>query len=124
MIGSSGFVTELKVCCDKLESVARPKAFIQWVSHPVSCKVRLYNRLFKHAHPEDPTEVPGGFLSDCNRDALHVISNAVVDVSVSKCQAGDRFQFERIGYFTPHYDSTPEKLIFNCTVRLREDTSK
>ncbi|XP_062522925.1 uncharacterized protein LOC134197596 [Corticium candelabrum] len=36
---SSGFVTELKVYCDKLESVAKPRAFIQWVSHPVSCEV-------------------------------------------------------------------------------------
>ena len=39
-----------------------------------------------------------------------MISNAVVDVSVSKGQAGDRFQFERIGYFTPDYDSTPKKV--------------
>ena len=39
-----------------------------------------------------------------------MISNAVVDVSVSKGQAGDRFQFKRIGYFTPDYDSTPDKV--------------
>lgn len=121
---SSGSVSELQVHCDKLDSVAKPKAFIQWVSHPVSCQVRLYDRLFKHANPEDPSEVPGGFLSDCNRDALQVISSALVDVSASNAQVGDRFQFERIGYFTPDYDSTPENLIFNCTVKLREDTSK
>ena len=47
----------------------------------------------------------------CVQDALQIISNAVVDVSASKAQVGDRFQFERIGYFTPDYDSTAENVI-------------
>ncbi|MGH0185432.1 UNVERIFIED_CONTAM: hypothetical protein FKN15_017883 [Acipenser sinensis] len=60
----SGKVVELQVSCARADAREKPKAFIQWVSNPLRCEVRLYERLFLHKNPEDPSEVPGGFLSD------------------------------------------------------------
>merc|ERR1712142_1330595 len=91
------------------------RCFIQWISKPTVCEVRLYETLFQHAHPEDPTEVPGGFLTDCNKDSLEVISSAFVDESVSNAKLYDKFQFERIGFFAVDKDSTDKKLVFNRT---------
>lgn len=51
--------------CDPSE--LKPKAFIHWVAQPVRCEVRLYERLFYHKSPEDPAEVPGGYLTDVNK---------------------------------------------------------
>eukprot|EP00118_Oscarella_pearsei_P002818 m.11750 g.11750 ORF g.11750 m.11750 type:complete len:759 (+) comp23586_c0_seq2:134-2410(+) len=118
---STGTAVELKVTGDRLESVSKPKAFIHWVSNPLSCEVRLYNRLFIH---KNPAEVPGGILNDCNKDSLEVIEGALVDQSVQGAQVGDQFQFERVGYFSPDYESTEDKLVFNCTVSLKEDANK
>ncbi|KAI2661235.1 Glutamine--tRNA ligase [Labeo rohita] len=62
----SGKVCELEVTCASSDSVEKPKAFIHWVSDPLQCEVRLYENLFLHKNPEDPAEVPAGFLSDIN----------------------------------------------------------
>ncbi|KFP92495.1 Glutamine--tRNA ligase, partial [Apaloderma vittatum] len=97
---ASGRVIELEVTCTKSDVAEKPKAFIHWVSEPLVCEVRLYERLFLHKNPEDPCEVPGGFLSDLNPDSLRVISNALVDVSVLSARPFDKFQFERLGYFS------------------------
>ncbi|XP_035676746.1 glutamine--tRNA ligase-like isoform X1 [Branchiostoma floridae] len=119
-----GEITELKVKCQQADMAEKPKAFIHWVSEPVSCEIRLYERLFKHKHPEDPEEVPGGFLTDCNKDSLTVIPAALLDASVKGAQVYDKFQFERIGYFSIDPDSKPDKLVFNRTVNLKEDAGK
>ena len=121
---SSGMPIELKVTCEKTEQADKPKAFIHWVSAPVLCEVRLYERLFKHRNPEDPSEVPGGFVSDCSRDSLTVIPEAYTDISVKDAKTYDRFQFERNGFFSVDPDSTAEKLVFNRTVTLKEDPGK
>ncbi|XP_043407951.1 glutamine--tRNA ligase isoform X3 [Chelonia mydas] len=63
---AGGQVMELEVTCTKSNSVEKPKAFIHWVSDPLVCEVRLYEQLFLHKNPEDPAEVPAGFLSDLN----------------------------------------------------------
>ncbi|PVD25217.1 hypothetical protein C0Q70_15715 [Pomacea canaliculata] len=112
---SEGEITELRVKCNSASDAAKPKGFIHWVSEPLPCEVRLYERLFLHKNPEDSNEVPGGFLSDVNRDSLTVLSNAVVDVSVRSAKVFDRFQFERNGFFS---------LVFNRTVTLKEDPGK
>uniref|UniRef100_A0A8C2WQ35 Glutamine--tRNA ligase n=1 Tax=Cyclopterus lumpus TaxID=8103 RepID=A0A8C2WQ35_CYCLU len=117
-------VVELEVTCCSSETAEKPKAFIHWVSQPLTCEVRLYERLFLHKHPEDQSVVPNGFLSDINPDSLHVISGALVDTSVKRAKALDRFQFERVGYFSLDPDSTADKLIFNRTVTLKEDPGK
>ncbi|XP_053576782.1 glutamine--tRNA ligase [Bombina bombina] len=120
----SGKVIELEVTCVRSDASDKPKAFIHWVSDPLQCEVRLYDRLFLHKSPEDPSEVPGGFLSDLNSDSLSVISKAFVDQSVKNAKALDKFQFERLGYFSVDPDTTQDKIVFNRTVTLKEDPGK
>jgi len=120
---SNGNITELHARCESSSDV-KPKAFIQWVCQPLVCEVRLYDRLFLHPNPEDTKEVPGGFLSDINRDSLTVISDAMVDRSVAGAPQFSKFQFERIGFFAVDKDSTEKRLVFNRTVLLREDSAK
>ncbi|XP_031422097.1 glutamine--tRNA ligase [Clupea harengus] len=121
---ASGKVIELEVTCSTTDSAEKPKAFIHWVSQPLECEVRLYERLFLHKNPEDSAEVPGGFLTDINPNSLQVISSALVDQSVANAKVFDKFQFERVGYFSIDPDSTPQKLVFNRTVTLKEDPGK
>ncbi|KAM6977285.1 glutamine--tRNA ligase [Aplochiton taeniatus] len=120
-----GRVVEVEVsCCSSSEAPEKPKAFIHWVSQPLVCEVRLYERLFLHKNPEDPSEVPGGFLSDINPRSMQVINTAMVDNSVKGANALDKFQFERVGYFSVDPDSTVDKLVFNRTTTLKEDSGK
>uniref|UniRef100_A0AAY4DCQ9 Glutamine--tRNA ligase n=1 Tax=Denticeps clupeoides TaxID=299321 RepID=A0AAY4DCQ9_9TELE len=121
---SGGRVVELEVTCSGTESTEKPRGFIHWVSNPLQCEVRLYERLFQHKNPEDHTEVPGGFLSDINPNSLQVISSALVDQSVASSKVFDKFQFERLGYFSVDPDTTSQKLVFNRTVTLKEDPGK
>ena len=111
-------------CTKSSELQSKPKAFIQWVSHPLPCVVRIYDRLFKHKNPEDPSEVPGGFLTDCNEDSLQVNSTALVDVTVRAAPHLTCYQFERVGYFCIDFDSSKERLVFNKTIGLKEDSGK
>ncbi|XP_061113410.1 glutamine--tRNA ligase [Conger conger] len=121
---ASGKVVELEVSCTSSNVAEKPKAFIHWVSKPLQCEVRIYERLFLHKNPEDSSEVPGGFLSDINPESMQVIPNALVDQSVVGSKTFDKFQFERIGYFSVDPDTTEEKLVFNRTVTLKEDPGK
>jgi len=118
---ANGELTELRVTCTKLTEKNKPKGFIQWVANGIEIEIRLYDRLFKHKNPEDPAEVPKGFLTDCNLDSLKILTNALVDVSVRNAKVFDKFQFERIGYFSVDPDSKDGKLVFNRTVLLKED---
>lgn len=121
---SSGKIVELLVNCESTETAQKPKAFIHWVSSPLTCEVRLYERLFKHKNPEDPAEVPGGFLTDCNKDSLTVIPDALVEHTVKQAAVYDKFQFERIGFFSVDPDTSKQKLVFNRTISLKEDPGK
>lgn len=124
---AQGKAVELEVTCCSSTSAdtnQKPKAFIHWVSQPLICEVRLYDRLFLHKHPEDASEVPNGFLSDINHNSLQVISSAFIDTSVKGAKAFDKFQFERVGYFSLDPDTTADKLVFNRTVTLKEDPGK
>ncbi|XP_053599967.1 probable glutamine--tRNA ligase isoform X1 [Plodia interpunctella] len=120
---SSGNVTEVECTAEPAETAEKPKAFIHWVSEPVTVEVRLYEPLFKHKNPEDPNEVPNGFLSDCRTDTLRVLQ-ALADGSIAGARVYDKFQFERIGFFSVDPDTTPTKMVFNRTVSLKEDTGK
>lgn len=111
---------ELLCRVESAETAAKPKAFIQWVSQPVEVEVRLYEPLFRHANPEDVNEVPGGFLSDCNPNSL-TVCRSYADASILGSKVYDRFQFERIGFFSVDPDSNAERLVFNRTVTLKED---
>jgi glutaminyl-tRNA synthetase len=85
--------------------------------------VRLYDHLFKSPDPED---VPDGhdWRVNLNPNSLEVLANAQIEPSVKDARPGDRFQFERIGYFTVDKDSTPEKLVFNRSVTLKDAWAK
>lgn len=119
---SAGKVIELICSCEKAEVAEKPKAFIQWVSDPQEIEVRLYERLFQHKNPEDPNEVPNGFLSDCNKDSLKILKS-YADKAIKSAKIYDKFQFERIGFFSVDSDSNGDNLVFNRTVSLKEDSS-
>lgn len=104
----------------------KPKAFIHWVGgDPVQVEVRLYERLFKHKNPEDPAVVPGGFLTDVDSDSKKVIRTSLADRNLKKvAKVFDRFQFERVGFFSVDQDSNDDMLVLNRTVSLKEDSKK
>uniref|UniRef100_A0A2K6WLB3 Probable glutamine--tRNA ligase n=1 Tax=Onchocerca volvulus TaxID=6282 RepID=A0A2K6WLB3_ONCVO len=120
----NGEVTELIVKASKISSESKPKAYLHWVANPAHCQVRIYERLFRHKNPEDANEVPSGFLSDCNENSLRIFEPVYIDKSISNSKVYDRYQFERIGFFSVDPDSTSEKLIFNRIVDLKEDSGK
>lgn len=101
------------------------KGTIHWVSavHAIDAEVRLYDRLF---NDEDPDGKKDGttFLDYMNPDSLEVVTNAKLEPSLANSVAGDKYQFERLGYFCTDTDSTTEKLVFNRTVTLRDSWSK
>lgn len=122
---SNGKVTEILANGSPLGETSKPKAFIHWVSNPISCEVRLYERLFLHKSPEDPKEVPGGFLSDISSNSLSIIEDALIaPESIVDAKVYDQFQFSRQGYFSVDPDTNPHKVVFNRTVTLREDAGK
>ncbi|KAM0732245.1 putative glutamine--tRNA ligase [Formica fusca] len=121
---ASGNIINITVRQDPVSENNKPKAFIHWVSNPVLASVRLYERLFKHKNPEDTNEVPNGFLSDINPTSKKEVV-AYMDDSLSKtAKVYDKFQFERIGFFSVDLDTIPGKLVFNRTVTLKEDAGK
>ena len=95
---------------------------IHWVSamHAVDAEVRLYEHLFTSERPDDEDD----FLSTLNPDALKVVTNAKVEPSLADARPGERFQFERLGYFAVDPDSKPGAPVFNRTVSLRDTWAK
>ncbi|GFR04294.1 glutamine--tRNA ligase [Trichonephila clavata] len=120
----SNTIIEVRTIGTPVNVSKRPKAFIHWVAEPITCEVRLYEKLFNHKNPEDPKEVPGGFITDCNPNSLRIIQNAMVDKSMKDVKVYNKFQFERVGFFSVDTDSTPENLVFNQTITLKEDAGK
>jgi glutaminyl-tRNA synthetase len=101
------------------------KATIHWVSadHAVDAEIRLYENLFLK---QDPSAVEEGkdFLSNLNPNSLEVLTNCKLEPSLARAEAGDRYQFERLGYFCVDPDTTSERLVFNRTVPLRDTWAK
>ena len=100
------------------------KGTLHWVSvaHAVPVEVRLYDRLFATETPEN-VEEGHDFKENLNPDSLKVIT-AYAEASVSNCKSGDRFQFERLGYFCVDPETNKEKIIFNRTVALKDPWTK
>ncbi|KAK7079230.1 hypothetical protein SK128_001834 [Halocaridina rubra] len=119
----SGDIDHLKVTCEPATDSNKPKSFIHWVCHPVKIEVRLYEQLFNHATPEDPAVVPGGFLNDVNPNSLK-IGVAFADQSVKGASVFQKFQFQRVGFFSVDTDSTPEHIVFNRTCEIKADKGK
>ena len=80
------------------------------MANPLVVEIRLYDRLFHHKEPEDVNVVPGGFLSDCNKDSLHIIPNAFADKSLRNAKVYDKFQFERVGFFSVDPDTKNDQV--------------
>ncbi|MEN6501835.1 MAG: glutamine--tRNA ligase/YqeY domain fusion protein [Tenuifilaceae bacterium] len=97
---------------------------IHWVSaqHAIKADVRLFDRLFSKP---DPNDVPEGvdWKSTINSDSLRVVE-AYIEPSLKNVKPLDKFQFERLGYFSVDYDSTSQKLVFNRTVTLKDTWAK
>jgi len=101
------------------------KATIHWVSapHAVNAEVRVYENLFLK---ENPSDVVTGqdFTANLNPNSLEIIPEAKVEPSLGQAKPGDRYQFERLGYFCVDPDSTPGKPVFNRTVALKDTWAK
>jgi glutaminyl-tRNA synthetase len=101
------------------------KGTIHWVSaaHAVKAEVRLYDHLFTKENPGDVPE--GGHFSDnLNPASLEVLTDCLLEPSLAESRPGEPIQFERNGYFCVDPDSTPEKLVFNRTVTLKDTWAK
>jgi glutaminyl-tRNA synthetase len=101
------------------------KSTIHWVSaaHAIDAEIRLYDNLF--ANP-DPGDVPEGqdFTANLNPNSLEVVKQAKLEPSLKDAKAGDRYQFERLGYFCADDDSKPGAQVFNRTVALKDTWAK
>jgi glutaminyl-tRNA synthetase len=101
------------------------KATIHWVSakDAIDAEVRIYEQL---SLVENAGDIEEGktFTDYLNPDSLKVISNAKVEPSLNSSIAGDKFQFERLGYFCVDKDSTDKKKVFNRTVTLKDTWAK
>lgn len=105
------------------ESSRKVKGTLHWVSaaQAIKAEVRLYDRLFS---VENPSTDPRDFRDLLNPDSLKVLTNCYVEPSLQNARALDHFQFQRIGYFNVDPDSTPDHLIFNRTVSLKDSWAK
>jgi glutaminyl-tRNA synthetase len=97
------------------------KATLHWVpaGQAIPVEVRLYDRLFSVQDPERPAE-GGTFLDNLNPNSLEVLRGCLAEPHLAGAVIGDRFQFERLGYFCVDPDSRPGALVFNRTVSLRD----
>ncbi len=124
---ANGNITEIHVSYDEDSrsgsgseaSQRKVSGTLHWVSipHAVEAEVRLYDRLFIDEAPDSHKEK--NFLEFMNPNSLQ-ISTGFVEPSLQTVQSGDKFQFQRLGYFNVDKDSTSEKLVFNKTVGLKD----
>ena len=117
------------------EANRKVKSTIHWVScdHCIKAEVRLYDRLWSAENPRDEMaaireakncDALTAMKEMINPDSLKVLTECYVEKYLSSCKPLDYLQFQRIGYFNVDLDSTPENLIFNRTVSLKDTWSK
>ncbi|WP_027405782.1 glutamine--tRNA ligase/YqeY domain fusion protein [Anaerovibrio sp. RM50] len=99
------------------------KGTIHWVSaeDAIEAEVRLYDYLIE---TDENGEVPADFLAAVNKNSLEVVEHALIEPSASFTAAGTHYQFLRTGYFVVDKDTTPEKLVFNRVVGLKDSWAK
>ncbi len=127
----NGNVTEIQCTYDEDSlsgsgseaSQRKVKGTLHWVSakHAVEAEVRVYDRLFNDEAPDGHKDKE--FMEFLNPDSLEVIT-AYIEPSLKTAKIGDRFQFQRKGYFCIDNDSSDGKLVFNRTVPLRDSWAK
>ncbi len=129
---ATGEIIELRCTYDpetsggKAPDGRKVKGTIHWVSaqHAIDAEVRLYDHLF--AVP-DPDDVPkdASWLDGLNPDSLQVLKGCKIEPGLAQAKGGDRFQFERLGYFCADLvDSQTDRMVFNRTVSLRDTWAK
>jgi glutaminyl-tRNA synthetase len=101
------------------------KSTMHWVSaaHAIPAEIRLYDKLFTRPDPGNLQEGES-FLDILNPNSLEVLTGAKLEPSLAAANAGDHFQFERVGYFTVDPDSAPGNLVFNRTLPLKDSWAK
>lgn len=128
---SDGNITEIHCTYDEDSrsgsgseaSQRKVKGTIHWVSipHAIEAEVRIYDRLFTHENPDGDKDVD--FKNYINPNSLEVIIG-YLEPSLATAKNGERFQFQRLGYYCVDKDSSAEKLVFNKTVGLRDTWAK
>ncbi len=118
----NGNITEIH-CAYSEDTSKKVKGTLHWVSikHALKAEVREYDRLFMDEAPDAHSDKD--FMEFLNPESLKIVT-AFVEPSLKDAKIGDRFQFQRIGYFNVDKDSTAEKLVFNKTVGLRDSWEK
>jgi len=98
------------------------KSTIHWVSaaHALEAEARLYDYLFTRPDPDEAED----FTSVVNPNSLEVLIGCKIEPSLASARPGDKFQFERQGYFCVDPDSTEGKLVFNRSVGLKDTWAK
>lgn len=126
----NGNITVIHASCDmdsrggNAPDGRKVKGTIHWVDcrSAVDAEVRVYDNLFTDPAPDAADK---NFLDYLNPDSLKVLTGCKVEKSLASATTGDRFQFMRLGYFCPDSkDSTPEHLVFNRTVTLKDSWAK
>ena len=101
------------------------KSTIHWVSaaQAIEAEIRIYDNLFS---VEDPNQTPEGqeFTVNLNPNSLQIVMDAKLEPCLKNASPGDRYQFERLGYFCADKESAPDRLVFNRTVALRDTWAK
>jgi glutaminyl-tRNA synthetase len=129
---ASGEITEIHCTYDPATKGGdapdgrKVKATLHWVSakHAVQAEVRMYDHLFLKEDPDEVADPKLDWKSNLNPDSLKVISNAMLEPALGTGKPGDRFQFERLGYFCVDLDSSSSKVVFNRTVTLKDQWAK
>ena len=124
---AAGNITEIHVTYDSESrsgsgseaSQRKVAGTLHWVSigHAIPAEVRMYDRLFIDEAPDSHKEK--NFLEFMNSNSLQIVKG-FVEPSLATVKPGDKFQFQRMGYFNVDKDSTTEKLVFNRTVGLKD----
>jgi glutaminyl-tRNA synthetase len=104
-------------------SLRKVKGTLHWVSikHAIKAEVRVYDRLFNDEAPDSHKDK--SFMDFVNPNSL-TVSEAFIEPFLGKAKPGESFQFQRLGYFNVDKDSSPEQLVFNKTVGLRDSWTK
>jgi glutaminyl-tRNA synthetase len=119
---AKGNITEIH-CTYSEDTSKKVKGTLHWVSiaHAIKAQVREYDRLFLDEAPDSYQDKD--FMEFLNPNSLKIVE-AFVEPSLINANIGDRFQFQRVGYFNVDDDSIPDKLVFNKTVGLRDTWAK
>ncbi|MDY2586514.1 glutamine--tRNA ligase/YqeY domain fusion protein [Winogradskyella aquimaris] len=117
-----GHITEVH-CTYDTDTSKKVKGTLHWVSikHAITAEVREYDRLFMHESPDGDKEKD--FMEFLNPNSLK-IKTGYLEPGLARAKVGERFQFQRLGYFVVDEDSTSDKLVFNKTVGLRDSWAK